>query len=325
MRGNLARFGLEAQSISFSADGQTLAYLKFDATSNIWSLPIPTYGETSNAANAKQVTTGAQIVESVSISPDERWLLYDSTLHGNADIFRVPIGGGGPEPLTSDPSDDFAPQLSPSGLLVAFHSFRTKTRDVFLLPIGGGPTEQVTNTLGQESFPIWSPDGGSIAFLDQTARDGAQRREYVVHRSGSGTWEKPIPTGLPEGVNSVTWLRDGRLVYVLAGSIGIASSEFDKGNVIYDPRKIGARPVLCMRMAPWDDRTLYFKTDAEGRASFWSIPVSGGQPTRLFTLDDLSRPSTFNSFAVGAGRVFFPVAEQRSLIWVRKLTDQKAR
>ena len=73
---------------------------------------------------------------------------------GSADIFRMPTGGGPAERLTTHPSHEFAPAVSPDGRLLAYHSFRTGTRDVFVQPLEGGPVEQVTSTPAQESLPV---------------------------------------------------------------------------------------------------------------------------------------------------------------------------
>ena len=73
------------------------------------------------------------------VSRDGRWLLYDSNLKGNSDIYRIPIGGGEPEQLTNDPADEFAPDLSPDGGAIAYHSWRRGTRDIEVKPLDGGP------------------------------------------------------------------------------------------------------------------------------------------------------------------------------------------
>jgi hypothetical protein len=78
-----------------------------------------------------------------------------------------------------------------------------------------------------------------------------------------------------------------------------------------------------VQAAPGDGHTLYVKShDAEGRASFWSLPVSGGPPALLVRFDDMSRPSSRFEFAVGGGRFFFAVDEHRSNIWLADLTER---
>jgi hypothetical protein len=103
--------GLDAHSISISADATRLAYSVYTARSNVWAIPIPTGGPVS-VDGANQITTGNQAVEGMSVSPDWRWLYFDSDRSGNTDIYRMPVTGGEPEQLTTDPADDFLPNIS---------------------------------------------------------------------------------------------------------------------------------------------------------------------------------------------------------------------
>ena len=60
--------GLDAQTISISADDGRFAYAAFSGTSNIWSLPFPPSGEVQSMA--KPVTIGSQTVESGWLAAD---------------------------------------------------------------------------------------------------------------------------------------------------------------------------------------------------------------------------------------------------------------
>ena len=113
VRGEAARVttGLGAQSIAFSTDRRRLAYAAYSARANLWSLPIPSRGPV-DISRATPLTSGNQIVEMMRMSPDGKWVLYDSTLHGNADIFRIPTGGGPAERLTTHPGR----RIRPSGV-----------------------------------------------------------------------------------------------------------------------------------------------------------------------------------------------------------------
>ena len=83
-------------SIALSSDERQLVYASASARANLWSLPVPDQGSI-NTAGAEPVTTGNQTIETMRVSLDGKWLLSDSNQQGNADIFRVPIGGGSPE------------------------------------------------------------------------------------------------------------------------------------------------------------------------------------------------------------------------------------
>src|SRR5207244_1882640 len=88
--------GLNAHGISLSADGTRLAYAVYTSRANVWAIPIPTDGPIS-VDRATQITTGNQTVEDFTVSPDGRWLYFDSDRSGNADLYRMPLGGGEPQ------------------------------------------------------------------------------------------------------------------------------------------------------------------------------------------------------------------------------------
>ena len=87
--------------MSMDAAGRRIAYSVFAERSNVWSVPVPAQPPVG-LTDAVPVTSGNQIVESFDISPDGRWLAYDSDRSGIAQIYRVPVSGGEPEQLTTD-------------------------------------------------------------------------------------------------------------------------------------------------------------------------------------------------------------------------------
>ncbi|HEX6088687.1 MAG TPA: protein kinase [Gemmatimonadales bacterium] len=319
--------GLRAHTISMSADGRNIAYAGFTATSNVWALPVPAGGAVS-PYGARQVTYGTQLVESFTVSPDGRWLLYDSNLGGNADLFRIPTAGGEPERLTTDPSDDFFPSLSPDGREVAFHSWRTGNRDAFVLPLDGGPVQQVTATPAvQEVGPKWSPDGRALVFFEFEGPNDTLARGsiWMSTRDEQGQWS--APTRRVVRGNWPVWSPDGsRLAYAIgsvANRVFVEPAAGGEPTLVYDAGSTGPR----VEQVSWstDSRTLYFKShDTDGRAEIWALAASGG-PVRLVTrFDDPSRPSHRFNMALGPGEIYFTIDERQSDVWVMELTKGEA-
>jgi eukaryotic-like serine/threonine-protein kinase len=319
--------GLGASSIALSGDGKHLVYAASFSRANIWSLPIPPAGPVSTAG-ARPVTSGTQIIEAMKVSPNGRWLEYDSNLHGKADIYRVPTAGGGPERLTTDAADNFAPDLTADGKWLVYHSWRTGSRDIFVQQIDNGRVEQVTASPSQESFPSWSPDGRMILFFDQTIKNGLALGTFLVRRDASGRWGTPV--ALPIGVGGRgSWSPDGHSwVYSrwepTAPTKGtIERFTFGSGvrRVLYAPRAPDD-PLAELVLLSEDGRKLYFKShDPRGRASIWSMPVEGGRPSLLVQFEDLARPSSRWDFAAGAGRFFFAIEDRQSDIWIADVTE----
>ena len=319
--------GLGAHTLTLSADGRRIAYAAFSATANVWALPIPATG-TVSPYTAQQVTHGNQLVESFTVSRDGKWLLYDSNLAGNADLYRIPAAGGEPERLTTDPADDFFPELSADGREVSFHSWRTGNRDVFVLPLDGSPVQQVTATPEvQEVGPKWSPDGRTLVFFEFEGPNDTLARGsiWTSERDAAGAWSAPrrrVTRG-----NWAAWSPDGtRLAYAIgsvANRIFVEPAAGGAPRLVYDAGADGPRAEQIV----WSDdsRTLYFKShDAAGLGEIWSVPSSGG-PARLVTrFDDPSRPSNRFNMAVGPGHLYFSIDERQSDVWVMDLGESEA-
>ncbi len=320
--GNTIRLttGLGAFSIVMSGDRERLAYAQLAARSNVWSLPIPTNGRLVDIAGARQLTSANQVIEAMHVTPDRKWLVYDSNLHGNSDIFRMPLDGGEPTRLTTDPADDFAPAVSADGRWVAFHSWRTKSRDIFVQPFDGGPAQQVTASSGQESFPVWLPDG-SLAFVDQAKNaDGLFRGTFLTQPNPRGGWETPRLL-LPRA-GGLKVARDGRFIYALDTNIHMSRRDDSASRVIYRPN-LPELPHPAQFGVGDDGETVYFKAhDAAGRASFWVLPLTGAPARMLVRFDDLSRPSRRWDFAVADGQFFFAIDERRSNIWLADVVER---
>ena len=308
--------GLGAQSISLSPDGRRLAYVVYAGTGNIWSLPRPSSG-TVSVSEATPVTRGTQIIESMSISPDGRWLLYDSNLGGNSDLYRLRLPDGEPERLTTDPADDFTPNLSPDGREVVFHSWRSGNRDIYVMPLDGGPVQRVTSSPRQEWQGRWSPDGSALAYGEGGAIGGL----WIVRRNPNGSWGRPVRR-LPSGGVWPAWSPDGRwLLYgtrplELRGQLAVVPVDSGAPRVLVDPARPGQ---LAAEQAWWseDGRMVYFKThDPRGNASIWVMPVAGGSPRLVVRFDDPARPSYRNAWVLGRTRIYFTVDDRQGDIWV---------
>ena len=301
--------GLGAHTISMSGDGTRLAYSRYTSRSSLWSLPMPTSPPVSTAL-ATRVTNANEFIESLAISSDGKWLFYDSDLPGNADLFRVPAAGGAPEQLTTDRADDFAPDPSPDGREVAFHSWRSGSRDIYVMRLDGGGVQQVTNTPRlQEGLARWSPDGQALVFTQIAPPFGI----WVTRRDKRGHWGEARL--LQAGGFFPLWSPDGK-------SIIFGKSLF--GGVL-QVIPVDSGPVRTLVAAPGDfawitwpkNGPIYYSIhDARGNASIWSISPDGGAPRVLVRFDPLLHPSTRSVFAMGNGRLYFSAEDRESDIWV---------
>jgi Tol biopolymer transport system component/serine/threonine protein kinase len=309
--------GLDAHSISISSDGSELAYSVFTYNANIWSIRIPDK-DVISISEAQPVTEGNQAIEGIDVSLDGQWLVFDSNRSGNQDIYKTPVAGGELEQLTTHPSDDFLPSWSPDGDEIAFYSFRTGNRDIHLMTAEGGSIQQLTDDPAQERYPDWSPDGRQLVFYsDKTGR----QELYIISRNDKdAAWGPPRQLTF-DGSFYGKWSPDGRFIaYVFFGNLLIIPPEGSDPCVLV--KKADPSVLPNPRFPAWssDGQTVYYKAvDAEERASFWSIPVSGGTPKLLVRFDDPTRKSVRPEFAADGSRFFFTLTENKSDLWVMHL------
>jgi serine/threonine-protein kinase len=318
--------GLGAHSISIDAGSKRLAYAVYREEGNLWSLPIPPRDrEPVTIDRATQLTSGTQTVETMSVSRDERWVYYDSNIAGTSDIYRIPVGGGEPERLTSHASHEFYAVPSPDGSEFAFHSPRRGSRDVYVQRVGDPTAQALTATPMQECCAMWSADGRTLGFSDYLAEAGI----FLVHRDAQGRWGSPIRR-LDHGFGW-SWSPDGSLIALTTGRrirgsqpterIEVMASDSGAPRTLYAVVDTTRDPVVGRIDFARDGAGLYFKShDALGRASFWYLPLTGGRPALLVRFDDFSRQSFRSNFAAGAGRFFFTINDRQSDVWVADLT-----
>jgi TolB protein len=301
--------GLGAQSISLSVDGTRLAYSILNDVGNVWSLRLG-----RPLAEAEPVTHGTQPIDAFSVSYDGRWILYSADLAGNGDIYRAPAAGGEPERLTTDPSGDFAPHLSPVGQELAFQSWRGGTRDIYVLPLDGGPLQTVVASPRQEALARWSPDGSAITFNYFDAVGGVD----VVRRRDDGSWEVPVPRS-PFG-QWPTWSPDGGLIAFTSelggGSLFVVPADSGPARTVLDASGPGTPSAGQPFFSADGASILFLSYDASGMASLWTVPTAGGPPERLLEFDDPARPVYRPYWALGPDRLFFIVQEQQTETWV---------
>jgi Tol biopolymer transport system component len=306
--------GIGAHSVDLSSDGVRIAYAAYTSTANVWALPIPSRSRVS-PASAVPITSGNQTVEGVRVSPDGRWVIYDSDLSGNSDVYRVPVDGGDVERLTSSHLDEFRGALSPDGRELVYHSFKTGARDMFLLALDSGSVQQITGPPGHHSMANWAPDGKALTLFDIESAE-----VMVMRRNPDRRWGAPRVVAV-RGLRP-EWSPDGSTVVFVSpmdGRIGVAPADSGVQHDVYVPTP--GDPLAELATFAPSGREIYFKShDARGRASFWSIATTGGRPRLLARFDDPERASNRFEFASDGRRFYFTVEDRQSDIWIAEVT-----
>jgi len=256
--------------LGFSRDGRSFIYATEEGTSNIARLTLdPRTREVLGAPAA--VTAGAQAVEAIDVSPDGKWLAFN-TAAPQEDLYVVHPDGTGLRLLTTGGAKNRVPRWSPDGSLIAFYSDRGggSFRAWTIKPDGSAP-QRVSDASPLYNL-VWSPDGKRLAcnagigqdlsLIDLT-RPFGQRQPQPLPRSAQPlypfSWSHDRErllgvTELDPGVffysfaarryerlthgltRSAEWMSDSRTVlYVSGGKLMIVDAETRVPRELYAP------------------------------------------------------------------------------------------
>jgi len=161
-----------------SPDGKTLAYIGLEHVdgrriANVWTIPAA-------GGDDVQVTDDEHADDGSEYSPDGKWIYFNSEraaiAPGHAQLFRIAVGGGVVEQLTSDERVNWFPHPAPDRSAIVYVSFPPGVEGhpadvddvrLRLLSPDGAIREIATLFGGQGTMnvPSWSPDSTQFAYV----------------------------------------------------------------------------------------------------------------------------------------------------------------
>jgi Tol biopolymer transport system component/tRNA A-37 threonylcarbamoyl transferase component Bud32 len=313
----------DPHSISYSIAARRLAYAKFTLRQNVRSYPLDRRTPIS-VRDGSPLTSGTQVIETHDVSPDRRWLAYDSNLRGGMDLYRLALTGGESVQLSDSPVDDFDPRWSPGGGEIVFTRLAPGSGgqrvEVAVLPAAGGAVS-VIESATNAAFPVWSPSGSDIAFTSLTGRGEA----WLVSRDSVGApWHGAVQL-TDFGCYPRDWAPDGSGVLCGSSTESVLTLVSPTGTVLWRLDLATGNHLALLDPAGADVRygrdgsTIYFGARHEdGRSGVWAMPARGGEARLVIALDDPS-VTVPGYLSVGADRLFLTVSEYESDIWVMDL------
>jgi Tol biopolymer transport system component len=194
--------GILAEGVSFSKDGQWVAYVRLPE-GTLWRMKI-------DGTDQLQLTFPPMKVFQPRWSPDGKRLAFgDAPPHGHSKVYAIPADGGAPEALTSGEHDENNPMWSPDGnsLVLAYGNLPDSSIQVLNLR-----THTVTELPGSKGIysPRWSPDGRYVAALS------SGDSKVVLFDFKTQEWEKLGGSG----ATFPNWSKDGKYVFFAGWEAG---------------------------------------------------------------------------------------------------------
>jgi len=312
--GPYVRVGLTAESIDLTSN--RVVYSVPVRRANIWAVPIPRENVLALSAVGTRITSGNQLIELANASADKKWLVFDSNLYGNADIFRVPMAGGPVERLTDDPRPEYAGTISPDGRELVWQRWVKGARRLHWRRLDADSVREISVGAGDQGVAQWSPDGRSLAAWSHDTEEGAV---FVMHRDARGMWQ-PAAWRL-QGGKLPNWSPDGRTIAFILPDDAIATIPADSGvqRTIYAPQPGSDDPLVSQMVWSLDPSTIWFTGNTpRGRGGIWSVRSAGGRPRLRVDLDDASGRSHGPGFTTDGSRFYFTLDERFSnLRWAQ--------
>jgi Tol biopolymer transport system component len=264
-----------------SPDGQWVAFTSTrSGSADIWMIRV-------DGTGLCQITFHAADDSWPAWSPDGTTLAFSSTRDDPAgEIYTLPVAGGVPARLTTDPARDIQPAWSRDGR-IAFTTTRFRSAgDVALMSAEGAQVTRAVPDPWDSAEPAWSPDGTRLAFTAR--RDDPHSDVYTVDLRTGAVAPSAATPGLTE--NEPTWHRepDGtdRVVFTRL-SPGPSADVWSADSRGLDRRDHTASPDLDEADPAWspDGTQLAYTAFTGGRAGGSRVVIadSTGRQPRLLT------------------------------------------
>jgi len=227
-RGELARYdaksadfvpflsGISADMVSFSKDGQWVAYVSFPE-GTLWTSKL-------DGSQRLQLSYPPLYSQLPRWSPDGKQLVYSALtnyplidpLRNSFDVspgqkpnlYTVSIDGGTPRQIIpEDVQGEWDPTWSPDGTRIVFCGGHGPNATIRILDV---KTHQISTLPGSKGLfsPRWSPDGRNVVANSFDSQNGFMLFDFAAQR-----WEEiGKGTGEPDFLN---WSRTGEYVYFL--------------------------------------------------------------------------------------------------------------
>jgi Tol biopolymer transport system component len=259
----------------------------------------------------------------LTLSPNGKFITYESTKAGNSDIYVMPADGGNPIQITNHPAPDIWPTWSFDGKWIAFISSRSGNSEIWVTGISpegnpeGEPFQIFRGFTETNSFYSWTRDG---------------KIGFSMGSSVSNIFIKELQTGKETQLTNILtienhprWSPDGGQIAFISFREGksnlwtIPSEGGEANNLTANVPNPNATPRYITRPS-WlpDGKKLAFGGIFGEDRGIWTVPAKGGVPEKMkFDFDpmvdfcDISPDGAYIAFDYTGGKEGNPIKGSR--------------
>ena len=171
-------------SPALSPDGKWVAYFMpmEGPRGDFWVIP-------ATGGKPREVTADLCFGGTLTWTPDSRFMIVSSERGGGRTLWRVPVGGGDPQPVTTGAGEDREPAVSLDGRKLIYTNERVSYA-LMMLDTATGQQRQLLERRATVSLPSFSPDGNRIAFMIDV---GSSSALFTIGSDGNGLRQLPTP------------------------------------------------------------------------------------------------------------------------------------
>ncbi len=195
--------------VSWTPNGKIVYYSLASGSPDIWIM-------STDGTGNKQLTSRAGNNSFPSVSPDGRYILFNSDRSGERGIWRMDADGGNLKQLTNEGS---LPYGTPDGQWVFYYGGAGR---LWKVPIDGGATVKLTTPAKYAvTAPVVSPDGKYIACNYLVEEPGAQFRIGIIPIEGGEPLK--VFNVLSHAIKPLRWTADSRAVAYIDTRDGVSN------------------------------------------------------------------------------------------------------
>ncbi|XWN30084.1 MAG: S9 family peptidase [Devosia sp.] len=316
--------------LAFSPEGQEVLYSisSVDLQNNTYPVAFAVIDLASG--DSRTVLGPSEHVSGAQWSPDGTAIAFLSSSSGKTNIWMVNLDGGAHKQLTDVDDDLLSFRWAPDGQSIAFVMTSTEgvdpavqdsdqhpTNDLWRLTLENGEPSGLTNLTADYDFSVsawsgslaydWSPDSTTIAFAAQekpgldawthakiaiATIDTGQVEDLAI---GNTNWAY-FPRYSPDGHWLAFLNAPGAFKWSFLWGVKIVPAA--GGEVTALAETNNQSPLLWQWRA--DSKGLYYVENDRATYAFFTLPIDGGAPTKIFgTPDDLDVPG-LNTYLVSS-------------------------